>query len=371
MNSKSDFERTTARLKGLDLIRATAIVLVVLNHTVEIVCGLHDVEIVNRMSVGAQWFALIAFTLGRCGVPLFFFLSGYLLLPRIFDQPSTTRFFKRNWLTLLATWELWIVIYNLMIAALNGMTLNAETAFIVDLHEFKFDALIREMIFVEAVGMMHVWYVGVILGIYLFIPFVARVLPSMTDKQLLTLSLIAFAYCFVLPTVEKFVDVKLMAWIDLSFSGGLYGLYVVMGYLLRRFETTIDRSIKTIGLSMSTVGLVIVIAAVQSEFYRQGTAFMIWYDFCLLPIAAAGLFIVLRRTELSNGLIDALSRKSFGIYLLHAPLLILMVKYELLPTVGRSMRTCCWLIAVLILSSAMIKLISLMPTAGRLLFRVK
>ena len=92
------------RIAGLDLIRATAIVLVVLNHTVEIVCGLHVAEVVNRMSEGAQWFALLAFTLARCGVPLFFFLSGYLLLPRGFDQQSTEKFYRRNWLTLLATW---------------------------------------------------------------------------------------------------------------------------------------------------------------------------------------------------------------------------------------------------------------------------
>ena len=359
------------RIAGLDLIRATAIVLVVLNHTVEIVCGLHVAEVVNRMSEGAQWFALLAFTLARCGVPLFFFLSGYLLLPRGFDQQSTEKFYRRNWLTLLATWELWIVLYNLFIAALDGMTLNDETAFIIDLHEFQFDALIREMIFVEAVGMMHVWYVGVILGIYLFIPFVARVLPTVTDNQLLALSSIAFAYYFVLPTVDRLFDVDLKLWIDLSFSGGLYGFYVVIGYLLKRFEPTIDRTVNNIALLVSTIGLIAIIASVQLEFYRDGEPFMIWYDFCLLPIAAAGLFIALRRAAVSNALIDVLSRGSFGIYLLHAPLLILPVKFDVFSTLGRSAKTCCWLITVVALSSVIVKIFSLAPTVQRILFRSK
>lgn len=359
------------RIAGLDLIRAAAIVLVVLNHTVEVACGLHDVDVVNEMSAGAQWFALIGFTLGRLGVPLFFFLSGYLLLPRGFDQQSTARFYRRNVLTLLATWECWIIIYNVMIAALEGMQFDSTTAFMTQPHAFDLAELIRTMIFVESVKMMHVWYVGVILGIYLFLPWVARVLPSMSDRELLTLTVIAFAYCFVLPTVAQFVEVKLEPWIDVSFSGGVYGLYVVMGYLLRRFEPTIERSIGKIFLTASTIGLIIATAFVQLNCYHDGEKFFIWYDFCLLPLAAFGLFIALKRLAIENLLTEMLSRFSFGIYLLHAPILILMIKYNVWSTLGRSARTCCLVAAAVILSTVIIKVFGLAPTVQRFLFRVK
>lgn len=360
-----------SRIEGLDLIRATAIVLVVLNHTVELACGLHVAEVVNQMPTASQWFALIGFTLGRMGVPLFFFLSGYLLLPRGFDQQSTTKFYRRNWLTLLVTWEIWIVLYNLMLAALNGLTINDETAFFCKPHEFHWGTLLRNVIFFEVPDITHVWYIGVILGIYLFIPFVARVLPTITDRQLLALISIAFVYYFVLPTANRFVSIDLKLWVELSFSGGLYGLYVVAGYLLRRFEPTIARMVNNIALLVSTIGLIIIIAAIQLKFYRIGDAFMIWYDFCLLPIAAAGLFIALRRAAVSNALIDVLSRGSFGIYLLHAPLLILMVKFDVFSTLGRSAKTCCWLITVVALSSVIVKIFSLAPTVQRILFRAK
>ena len=359
------------RIAGLDLIRSTAIILVVLNHTVEVACGLHDVEIVNQMSTGAQRFALIGFTLGRMGVPLFFFLSGYLLLPRGFDQQSTTKFYRRNVLTLLTTWELWIIIYNLFGVALNGMTFDSTNEFMIQPHAFDPAALIREMIFFKSVDMMHVWYVGVILGIYLFLPFVARVLPSMTDTQLLMLTAIAFIYCFVLPTLDLFTDVKLKPWIDMSFSGGIYGLYVVTGYILRRFEPTIERSIKNPVLILLTIGSIILSAGIQIEFYQRGEILLIWYDFCLLPLAALGLFIVLKRFSARNRLVDVLSRYSFGIYLLHAPILILMIKYDVWSTPGRSARTCCLVLATVTLSSLVIGASGLAPKVQRFLFRVK
>ena len=356
------------RIEGLDLIRAAAIVFVVLNHTVEVVYGLHDVDVVNRLSTGAQWLALIGFTLGRCGVPLFFFLSGYLLLPRAFDQQSTTKFYRRNVLNLLATWECWIVIYNLIIAAFEGMELNQETAFMLVPHAFDPIELLRAMVFIDAVDMMHAWYVGVILGIYLFVPFVARVLPSITDKQLSALMTISFAYCFILPTVARFTDVELKPWIDLSFSGGLYGLYVVTGYILRRFEPTIDRTLKSIALIPSTLGLIILIAYVQLNVYHNGGMFLIWYDFCLLPLAAIGLFIAIKRISARSRLIEMLSRFSFGIYLLHAPILILMVKYDVLSTLGRSAKAFCWLIAIVAMCCLTVKAFGVVQ---RFLFRVK
>lgn len=359
------------RIAGLDLIRAAAIVLVVLNHSVEVSCGLHDVDVVNQMSASAQWFALIGFTLGRLGVPLFFFLSGYLLLPRGFDRQSTERFYRRNVLTLFATWECWIVIYTLMTAALVGMQFDSTTAFMIQPHAFDPVELMRTMLFVDSIDMMHVWYVGVILGIYLFLPFVARVLPSMSDKELLTLTAIAFGYFFMLPTVQLFVDVKLQPWIDVTFSGGTYGLYVVTGYLLRRFEPTIERSIGNIFLTASTIGLIVATAFTLLEFYRHGDKLLMWYDVCTLPMAGAGLFILLKRLAVGNLLTETLSRFSFGIYLLHAPLLILMIKYDVFSTIGRSARTCCLAATAVVLSTAIIKVIGLAPTVQKFLFRVK
>ena len=258
-----------------------------------------------------------------------------------------------------------------MTAALEGMQFDSTTAFMTQPHAFDPAELIRTMLFVESVDMMHVWYVGVILGIYLFLPWVARVLPSMSDKELLTLTAIASGYNFVLPTVAQFVDVKLEPWIDVGFSGGIYGLYVVMGYLLQRFEPTIERSIGKIFLTAATVGTILATAYIQLMCYHDGEKFFIWYDFCLLPIAAIGLFIALKRLSIENRLTDALSRFSFGIYLLHAPILILMIKYDVWSTLGRSARTCCLLAAAVVLSTVIIKVCGLAPTVQRFLFRVK
>ena len=96
--------------------------------------------------------------------------------------------------------------------------------------------------------------------------------------------------------------------------------------------------------------------------------FLIWYDFCLLPLAAIGLFIAIKRISARSRLIEMLSRFSFGIYLLHAPILILMVKYDVLSTLGRSAKAFCWLIAIVAMCCLTVKAFG---AVQRFLFRVK
>lgn len=353
-------ERT--RLAELDLIRAAAIIFVVLNHSVEICASLHDVDAVNGMSDLERLISLSGFTLGRLGVPLFFFLTGYLLLPREFDPPSTTKFYRRNFLSLLATWELWIVIYNLILAASVEVEVQPAAAFFFERREFQTETLLRNMLFVEGVGIGHSWYVGVILGIYIFIPIVSRALRTIDDRELLTLLLLSFAYFFVLPTVDRFVEIKLMPWLDLTFSGGLYGFYVLIGCALRRFEQSL-RSIGSFVLLVSTVGLILLTALIQADFYARGEAFLIWYDFALLPPAAIGLFILLKRANVFNRAIELASRCSFGIYLLHAPLIILLLREKFF------LSTPIWTATLIILSTAIIIVLEKIPFCGKILFR--
>ncbi len=358
------------RVEGLDGVRAAAIVLIVIDHVIEIVCAFHNPDAFSHMHSSARFALFFAFTAGRLGVDLFFFLTGYLLLPRVFDQAATQKFYRRNFLSLLATWELWIVLYNLFIGWLDATDFRAhvppEDHFFFVPKPLAIDTLLRNMVFVEAVGLVHAWYLAAILGVYIFLPIVARTLKTLSDRELLTLTAIAFIYYFIVPSVDHFTECTLETWISLSFSGEIFGVYVVLGYIIRRFEPTlIAHKNFLIAVSIAAIALT---AQIQIDAFKHGEVYLVWHDFCLLPIASIGLFVAIKRAALRNRLIEILSRYSFGIYLLHAPILMLLLRFDPSPTLGRGF---IWFVSIMALSIITIKIFGAAPALQRLLFRVR
>ena len=89
------------RIVSFDVIRLIAISCVVLCHSVETVYK------TDHLSLGYG----VTHYLGRLGVPLFLFLTGALLINKEFDSGSIKRFFSHNWLGLVITSEVWILVY--------------------------------------------------------------------------------------------------------------------------------------------------------------------------------------------------------------------------------------------------------------------
>ena len=69
----------TNRVFWLDVARTIAIIMVVLNHATEHIYKL-NINFFEHLSFSSKIFAHMAFTTGRLGVPIFLFLTGYLLL---------------------------------------------------------------------------------------------------------------------------------------------------------------------------------------------------------------------------------------------------------------------------------------------------
>ena len=105
---------TEQRIPWLDYSRAITILFVILVHATENLYPM-KADVLMTMSGHSSLFAPIAFTLGRMGVPLFLFLTGYLLLDRDYDISRINRFLRKNWLALFMTTEIWIVLYDVFL----------------------------------------------------------------------------------------------------------------------------------------------------------------------------------------------------------------------------------------------------------------
>ena len=104
------------RIYWLDICRSIAIASVVLCHVVENVYPL-TLDYMEKIDIYTKLFIFSMFTVGRLGVPLFLFITGYLLLKgeMQYGSEECLYFWKNKLVTLLGTTEIWIVIYNIFL----------------------------------------------------------------------------------------------------------------------------------------------------------------------------------------------------------------------------------------------------------------
>ena len=86
--------KKSQRYYWLDYCRSLAILFVIVVHTTESVYFFNQVSFENYSS-SRHVLMFTLFTLGRLGVPLFLFITGYLLLDRQYDYTYSQKFYKK------------------------------------------------------------------------------------------------------------------------------------------------------------------------------------------------------------------------------------------------------------------------------------
>lgn len=292
-----------------------AIICVVITHTTEAVYQM-NAENLMKYSLHRRIFAITMFTGGRLGVPIFLFLTGYLLLDRPYYGERYRTFLKEKCLGLLLTTEIWIIIYNVF----NSLFWNTP---------FDVEKCLLNLLFLKSTEMGHMWYMPVIIGIYLFVPFVANALSSIDIKAFCIPLLFAFAYRFIVPSVNIWLAASGQQLIsnlpDLSFSGNEYGFMVLLGYLVKK--GIFNRIHSFVFMILGTAGFVFTVI-IQNYADMHGYSYNVWYDSATLLVAGLSIFVLLSRARLNpRGLVRSISVASFGIYLIHNLILIPLKRY--------------------------------------------
>lgn len=308
--------KNSSRIAWIDLCRCLAIMAVVLCHATEGVYSM-NVNYLSSVSTISRLFALSAFALGRIGVPFFLFISGYFLLDRDYTTEKCKLFWKNKWIPLIITVEIWIVLYNLFLYINNGQSFDTME-------------VLKQMLFLKHVPMSHMWYMPMIIGMYLFIPFVANSLCKLDVKLLYLPSLIIFAYVFLVPIANIFINVHgrspISPIFSMGFSGGSYGLYLLLGYSLKK---GILQNVRI--WTLKVLGLVSFCATVFLELYAysHGISYNVWYDCGFLLICAMCFFECLSRQQKLYGVkvFSIFSKYSFAIYLIHNPIRLAILPY--------------------------------------------
>lgn len=315
---------TNNRIIKLDIARTFAIICVVLCHYSQMVYTQQSV-LIKDLGFMSRVFFMATFTIGRLGVPIFLYLSGVLLLEKSIEKDEDIfRFYKNNLLPLLIVNEVWIVIYNVYnIFVLKGTFLVTN--------------FIKELLLLKNSDMLNMWYMPMIIGVYIGVPFLAKIVKSFSFKSFKPIMIVMFIFFFIVPALNVFssifgINQTFGSGMNVAYMGGTYGLYLIVGYYI--YNRKCDRLKNWMLVVLSLISFFIILyVEVYSLYNAYGSIYYVWYDFPFLLICTGCLFVLFTRIkdEYVNKNISRLftyiSRISLGIYFVHSLIILAEIKY--------------------------------------------
>lgn len=294
------------RLAKLDYIRCLAILLVVFCHCNERLFGKIPAPQL-RITLSYSFF----FALGRMGVPLFLFLTGSLVLSKLVKgKDDVASFYRRKLFPLAVSAVLCTAFYYV------------RSIFILE-QPFDFSQALRVLLLLENCPCAVLWYLPMIIGIYIALPFVAVAFRKFSFRSFSLPLGILLVVQFVLPfisnlsVVSGFSPIPGNSALDISFLGGAYGFYIIFGYFVQSGAFDISNNSRVILAAGVSSYLFLAVMLFISTVFRRGYA--IWYSDLPLLIASCSLYLLLFNFLRLNHchVIELVSRASFGIYLVH------------------------------------------------------
>ncbi len=289
------------RVEWIDLVRAIAILTVLYIHATDGIYIISSDAILNY-TLYSRIFNFASLFIGRIGVPFFLMITGYLLLDRVYDDGRVRKFWTKNCKGLVIVTIIWTVIYAV---SLQFVTLNSG-----------------QVNFTEAGNLFfsHMWYMPMIIGMYLSMPFVASALKPYDPKTIRNATIVFSLLAFALPFITLLCDMNgiknVTIQYSLGFSGGVYGIYIILGYLVKK---NLFKKYSSYILGVLTLISFAICVLFQYYAYIMGYDFFLWYEFPFILLGSIALFELCSRVEHVRAfpLVTFLSKYSFAVFLIH------------------------------------------------------
>jgi surface polysaccharide O-acyltransferase-like enzyme len=288
MNMPSLSQRQT----WIDFTRVLATFLVVMAHVV-----LYP----QIMGAGPVWSRTFYYTLTRIAVPLFFFISGYLLLSKVEDWGV---FFKKRVLKVLIPFLIWSIVYMSVLnhEYPNGLTFQAVIV--------TFDKILR------GPRAAHLWFFYVLIGLYLFTPVLRVFTAHASQRELLYFCVLWFIVNPIFALIEHFTSIKI--GFEFEFITGYIGYYVA-GLYFGRIELTRKRLV-VFGVAFLVAFIFTFLAIYIGQHQPKYDQFFEDYLSFNVAIMSISAFMLLRKVHLPEKTLPfilPLSSATLGIYLVH------------------------------------------------------
>ena len=289
------------RVEWIDLVRAIAILTVLYIHATDGIYIISSDAILNY-TIYSRIFNFASLFIGRIGVPFFLMITGYLLLDRSYDDERVRNFWEKNCKGLIIVTVIWAIIYALSLQYIS----------------FGYE----QVNFSEAGNLFfsHMWYMPMIIGMYLSMPFVASALKHFDDKIIWQATVIFTLLAFLLPFITTVLDMHGIKNVNiqycLGFSGGIYGIYIILGYLVKKGQF---KNIKSSLLGLLAFISFLICVLFQYYAFIKGYDFFLWYEFPFILTGSFALFELCSRVGKVRAypFVSFLAKYSFAVFLVH------------------------------------------------------
>ena len=197
------------RIEWIDLVRALAILTVLYIHATDGIYIISSDAIMNY-TLFSRVFQFVSLFIGRIGVPFFLMITGYLLLDRTYNDERVKKFWNKNCKGLIIVTIIWSLIYAVTVQFVSFSSMQVNT--------------------IEAGNLFfsHMWYMPMIIGMYLSMPFVSNALKDFDPRTIYQATIVFSCLAFLLPFISIICEMQGLQNVNiqycLGFSGGIYGM---------------------------------------------------------------------------------------------------------------------------------------------------
>ena len=273
-------------------IRAIAIIIVVLGHSIILYSPYWGVyQTVNKVYI----FELLKNVINIIQMPLFFSLSGYLFYKTMKKKKSILTFIKTKFKRLIIPFIAIALFWMIPIKCLVNYPNYVNKSFL---------EILQLLFSLSDSG--HLWYLPTLFFIFIIMFGVCKLLKI--NEQDYKYFLI-FLFLLVLSIVSSKISINL--YINNIFT---YLIYFYLGFLICKYENNLVK-INKIAIAFITIILMILALIFNNVYLNLGAA--------ILTILMFNVVV----PDKTNKVIDKISTNSFGIYLLHSPLIYITYTY--------------------------------------------
>ncbi len=309
----------------IDFIRVFSMLSVIILHVVA--------DIMRIDYLRPVWhFSNVISTLCSSAVPLFFMISGALLLSN--DKSSSIKLLYKERLKKVLVpflfWSLFAILYLFIVGLTFYGKINLTGV------EYRLINLMAKPI------MIHFWFMYALIPIYVLLPFIKAFVDMKSTKLISYFFVIWLVFSVAFPTLQCFLtdDYKTIVQMDLNYNLNIFNGYLgffVLGYYLHNLKFKIKKRwlMLFIILEVTGVSLATYIGTKMTGAYFEN--FKVYSGIFTASLSVA-LFLLFKElfgdneTIKGEKILTSISSASFSVYLTHNILIHFMnINYILVP----------------------------------------
>lgn len=289
----------------LDILRILACIFVVINHS--------EAHVFKSIDISLTWcISMFKFLLCKVAVPIFFMISGALLLKKEESYVKTFWRIARMIVILFICSVILPYVVKLKIPSLKDLVHSTISA-------------IRKPYFTAY------WYLYATIALYIMTPILRKLVKNMSDKDFKYYFVVWFLYTGLLPMISQFINIEITGYFNLSLFNVYIGYYI-LGYYINNLESKSIEKIKIwqyLCLIFIPIIINFILTFISTKMDGKTSLILDGYNYITVMISSIGIFGIARKMfenrKIANDLVSSsiteIGKCTFGIYLIHIFLL--------------------------------------------------